>query len=392
MPRIHQAPLRERKAHELVREREISRVFRERDKPLESLKREKKQKKKSISELYALLDLDGIAGAEVRDAYSYIARSHNLERQLRGLLNHLFASFPVPAFLYSACIKSSRDPFARHHDVYRQWFLALAQGRSFSKLVKGMMTSREAFIFLSAPASNLIHVNVWWAKMKATGLPEKTIVRLIDGLFANRYCRDDDGRMADVIRFYARYHEQMSRVTFGEITDFLAWKLQNDTEFTLKGRTVASVVRLANEWHALIQKARLGHHVEWAGMEIPDWEFVAKDRIWRMIELRTNKDLMAEGHKQKHCVYSYVHWCSSGRSSIFSLRSYRKIASGYTPEGDIVWDHSMELDQRVTIEVNRQQSAVVQVRGLLNRMPTDEERGVIRHWSGEKGLLFRTIR
>jgi hypothetical protein len=124
-------------------------------------------------------------------------------------------------------------------------------------------------------------------------------------------------------------------------------------------------------------------------MGLPDWEFEAKDRIWRMVELRTNKGLMDEGRKQKHCVYSYVHWCESGRSAIFSLRIYRKIVAGYTVEGYVVWDNSVELDQRVTIEVNRQQAAIVQVRGPLNRQPTDYEQGIIRHWAGEKGLLLR---
>ncbi len=392
MPRSHQAPLRERKALELMREQEISQVFTVRDKPLESLKRNKKLKKKSISDLYSMLNLEGIEGAALRDAFSYSPRSHNLQRQIFGLLNHMFCRYPVPTFLYSACLKETNDPMAAHHSVYRQWFLTLAQGHSFTKLVKGTMTGREAFAFLSAPSHNRVHVNVWWARMKVAGLPERSISHLLDSLFASRYFDDPGGRMADVIRFYARWHQQMTRTTFGEITDFLVWKLQNDPEFSLKGRTVASVIRLANEWHALIQKARLGHHIEWAGMEMPEWELEAKDHICTIVELRTNKALMDEGRKQRHCVYSYVHWCNSGRSAIFSLRCFRKVAVGYSPDGNIVWDNSLELDRRLTIEVNRQQGAIVLVGGLLNRAPTDDERTLVRHWAGEKGLTFRTNR
>ena len=58
-----------------------------------------------------------------------------------GLLNHLFVRYPVPAFLYQACLKDSADPFKDKQEIYRQWFVTLAQGGSFPKLVKGCLTS-----------------------------------------------------------------------------------------------------------------------------------------------------------------------------------------------------------------------------------------------------------
>jgi hypothetical protein len=103
------------------------------------------------------------------------------------------------------------------------------------------------------------------------------------------------------------------------------------------------------------------------------------------VELRNNRELLNEGRKQKHCVYSYVQWCMAGRSAIFSLRGYSKRVAGYTPEGQILWEKENELT-RVTIEVNHQR-AVVQVRGPLNRQPFQEEKYILRLWAGEKGLL-----
>lgn len=384
MPRLAALPLKERKQQEALQEQKIQHALASRNKALESGKRDKKQKKKTVGELFQLICIHGIEGQALRPVNTYVPKSYNLDKQVIGLLNHMFVQYPVPAFLYRACLKDSSDPFDCMRELYLQWFVTLAQGGSFPKLVKYFLTSKEAFLFLSAPAANRIHENVWWAKMKAAGLPGGVIEKLIERIFAHFFFDDPHGRLAEVIQFYARFHQDMDKVTFGEVTDFLAWKLRQDRAFRLKGRTVASVVKLTNEWHILMQKAKLGHNVEWKGLGLPDWEFEARDQIWTVTELRNNKELMNEGRKQKHCVYSYVHWCVSGRSAIFSLRGFRKRVAGYTDEGQIVWENTLE-QTRITIEVNSQRM-VVQVRGALNRLPTDEEKRILRHWTGETGI------
>jgi hypothetical protein len=379
--------LKERKARELEREQQLLKALSCRKKALEADKREKQRKKKALGELMSLLDLRSIEGATLRPVNTYVPKSHNLDRQVTGLLNHLYVRYPVPGFLYAACRKGTGDPFELMHEIYRHWFVALAQGGSFNKLVKSFMTSREAFTFLAAPAGNHIHENVWWAKMKVAGIPEKVIHKLNERIFSHYFFDDPNGRLAETILFYARYQAQMDRATFGEVTDFIAWKLRNERRFSLKGRTLSSVIRLTNEWHVLMQKAKLGTTVEWKGLGLPDWEHETKDRVWIVTELRDNKSLMNEGRKQRHCVYSYVSWCTAGHSAIFSLRCYPKIVDGYTEEGAVIWNKTLE-NSRVTVEVNRQRE-IVQVRGPLNRPPGDDEKKVLRFWTGEKGLVLR---
>ena len=128
-----------------------------------------------------MLSLTGIRYHALRPAETYVPRSHNLDKQLTGLLNHLFVKYPVPDFLYQVCLsdgsKTAKKPrhmddFTRAQEVYRQWFITLAQGGSFPKAVKGIMTSREACVFLSAPWGRKIHENVWWAKMTVAGVSQ----------------------------------------------------------------------------------------------------------------------------------------------------------------------------------------------------------------------------
>jgi hypothetical protein len=136
-----------------------------------------------------------------------------------------------------------------------------------------------------------------------------------------------------------------------------------------------------------MQKARLGARVEWKGFGYPEWLLEEKNRVWVIQELRNNHELMNEGRKQRHCVYSYVHWCSIGRSSIFSMRVYRKVVAGYLDDGPLIWDRSYELD-RITIEVSSRRT-IVQVRGLQNRSATQDEKKILREWAGEKGFTIQ---
>lgn len=64
----------------------------------------KRRRKKSVEELLARLTLKGMTAHTLRPAEAYVPRSHNLARQLTGLIDHLFVWYPVPGFLYQVCL------------------------------------------------------------------------------------------------------------------------------------------------------------------------------------------------------------------------------------------------------------------------------------------------
>ncbi|HEY3333224.1 MAG TPA: hypothetical protein VGK19_24530 [Capsulimonadaceae bacterium] len=369
----------------------------------DELKLQKRQKKKTTSELEAYLSVWDIRDKVLREPESFKSRSYNLSRQVFGLINHMFVKYPVPYFMFQACLhlregkeKSNawhqrrlegfrEDRFDFMHDLYRDWFVTLAQGGSFTKKVKGLMTSMEAHTFLSGPPSNLIHENLWWAKMVVAGIPLRLVDKLVGRIFTSHWIDDADGRLMEVIHFYARYHPDMSRAAFEEITDFIDWQLRNSPAVRCAGRTITSMIKLSNEWHVEVQKAKLGSHIEWAGMAIPDWMHEEKAFIWDVVQLLNNKELLNEGRKQRHCVYSYVNYCLSGRTAIFSLRRYPKAVSHCEPDGTFVYHRLSELT-RITIEV--QGRAVVQARGNLNRALEPYEKDVLKIWAGSFGITI----
>jgi hypothetical protein len=383
-------PFMQRKEAQLQREQRIIAVLQNSRERQEEAKQLRKHKRKTADVLLGYLSITNtqLSARCLRDASTYTPRSYNMDKQLVGLIDHLYVKFPVPEFAYQVFRNNKNDQFNCLRDIYQRWFVALSQGESFSKLVKGVMTSKEASQFLKAPADGLIHENVWFAKLVVAGLPDAISQKLVSKLFTN-FCFDDpDHRIAEVVSFYANHWTTMGKREMEEITDFLAWKLADDAAFRLKGRTTASVTKLSNEWHIQIQKARYGRYLKWKGLGILPWQHVIKSSVFEAHELLDNRELLNEGRKQAHCVYSYVSWCETGRLTIFSLREYTKKYSGsFTEFGEPVYDRSEELS-RITIEVNQASRSIVQIRGRQNRRADDRQMKIIELWAAVTGLTI----
>src|SRR5579883_1401470 len=134
----------------------------------------------------------------------------------------MFCRYPVPFFLYRACYRnqagwrqfeSLNDEYAFMNDLYRQWFVTVAQGGSLAKSVKGILTSREAHLFLQAPGDNRIRDNVWWARLVAAEIPAHIANYLIHRVFQSYFFDDPHGRLAEVVNFYARFYKAMDKDT-----------------------------------------------------------------------------------------------------------------------------------------------------------------------------------
>jgi hypothetical protein len=119
-------------------------------------------------------------------------------------------------------------------------------------------TGNETVQFLKAPDSRKVHENVWWAKLRTADVPDKMSDELITRILTNYSFEDPDGRLVDVIHYYAYYHAGMTGSEFNELTRFITWKLGDDPAFRMKGRTVRSTLRLARDWRRLFNNSDLG--------------------------------------------------------------------------------------------------------------------------------------
>ena len=147
-------------------------------------------------------------------------------------------------------------------------------------------------------------------------------------------------------------------------------------DFAMKGRTVKSILRLVSAWHTDLSANKLGRCFSWQKSSIQGYRFL-EERAgeeghfdWTIQELLDSGALHAEGRAMRHCVYTYADRCRRGETTIWSLRLRVK-------------EQGKSL---VTIEVDPQRRAIIQVRAKCNRRPGVRSCEIIRQWAAWAGL------
>lgn len=298
-------------------------------------------------------------------------RSHNARRQFGSLARHLLAEWPVPAFMDSAWF--GRDAAA----IRRQgWFAHLGRGRNIRTADLPIpFTRRMAHWFSQAPADFTLDGALRWGQIRALGGDE----RLVRDVVATRLgsCFEHDEFWITVLRFFVdqppvnRWHaaslvEFLHDRRFGEAGD------GPTGPFTLKGRTLASIRRLAAEWRLGERRSPPG---DWppSGIDPFLWQEVVggvAERIWTIRELRDGRELREEGQALHHCVATYENVCRRGEVSLWTMEL-----------------ESQGKRQKVlTVEVRNRSSRIVQARGPCNAPATRQQREVLRRWALSAGL------
>jgi hypothetical protein len=150
-------------------------------------------------------------------------------------------------------------------------------------------------------------------------------------------------------------------------------------DFSMKGRTAASLVQRMREWHSGLRKQPGRPTLEWSPAGVGAFEFVEGTtgagnlRRWTIVELLSRKELFYEGQVMRHCVASYDMSCACGGTSIWSMGLER--------------NHGRRR-RVLTIELARRKRAICQIRGKANRVPSRKELDVVRRWACQEQLVI----
>lgn len=155
--------------------------------------------------------------------------------------------------------------------------------------------------------------------------------------------------------------------------------------FTMKGRTVAALYRRVEEWHEALARDANRPRNTWnpsgiGSLLVEEKDEFGAENIWRIVELLSSQALMDEGREMRHCVFRYAPNCINEKTAIWSLRV--KPVKG------------SRMRRLLTIEVNLQRRAIVQVRGRCNLTLGALGRGgrwktagaLLRRWASEQKL------
>ncbi len=310
--------------------------------------------------------------------------SHNGRRQFSSLARHLLARYPVPGFMDQAWFR--RDAEA---DRYRNWFVQLGAGKNIRTLDTPIpMSKAMAHHFLQAPDDYSIEGAIRWGQVHALGGG----ARLTGALLGTRIGQDFSENVfwTSVIRFFVA-NPLLDRRHVGPIVDYLyAQKFETrevvvgpgrvevhaapQPGLTMRGRTADTLLAQVERWHRELGRASGAERLFFRRSGVKELSLkTGKDgeSEWRIRELLSGAELIAEGRVMKHCVASYARSCAHGHCSIWAM----ELA---TPLGK---------EKRQTIEVTSNR-VIVQCRGKQNRLPTPAELDVVKEWARYAGLTL----
>jgi hypothetical protein len=329
-----------------------------------------------------------------RDRLRPVKRWSGWSGSWRGAVNalaqHLVGSYPVPAFLSSAWYAT--DPYAV---AKRHWFIAHAAGARFRSLSLPIcLTSRMEHIFLSSPD----HFGIEYAMRRAELVALGADLALVDAVLAAAPAAafDHSDFWRTVWLFLIANSASIEVAQVGPIIDFLhairhqrvavdtgAGIVMRDPPqpgFSMKGRTVRSVLRLMEQWHQSLGLTAGG--LSWRPsafrpmvLEMHPDDPDSPPVFWEMRELTTTAQLRAEGVALQHCVASYSYSCWRGAWRIWSLRRRR----------------DLNVRSILTVQVDPARRTIVQARGMRNRRATGKPLQLVQTWAARERLRLASL-
>jgi len=320
----------------------------------------------------------------IRPLEAWAPRSHNGRRQFSSLVRHLLARYPVPLFMDEAWFR--RDEVASN---LQDWFLLVGSGWNIRIANTPIpLTKKMAHCFLEAPDDYTIEQALRWGQVRALG-GDRRLMEVLRGTRLVTSFEHEDFWIT-VIRFFVA-NPLLDRAQIGPIVDYLhhqRFEPQNvfvargvrerrpppQPQLCMKGRTAATLLRQVEGWHRGLGRMVRASSLEWAASGIRELELEVgipgrNLRIWRIRELLSSAELVAEGRTMRHCIATYAGSCAAGAWSIWAMELH-----GF--DG---------VEKRQTIAVNRQK-IIVESRGKYNRYPDQQELEILQRWAAREGL------
>ena len=191
-------------------------------------------------------------------------------------------------------------------------------------------------------------------------------------------CSDEHWASITALALFLKNHNNVFLALAEEeqraIMGYLSHCLQDVAGYSLKGRTLASVQRAADEWYAENARRYYSYNAfglsSWKGAPYQEWNLLGDDNQWYAIfQLTKQTDLDDESAYMSHCVRIYGSICESGYCSIWSLRV--RINRFWV--------------RLATIEVSKSKQ-IVQIKGKYNAIPAEKYLRMIGEWATQEGL------
>jgi hypothetical protein len=345
----------------------------------------------------------------------YRCRSFNEHRQYIDFFREFIYPHKVPHVLIWTGFEQEtlkddqgRDTPSPDVEIIRnakKWICDIVSGRSFFKQNRNYFTRAEAHFFLNTDIAyggpdSVIEL-CFYAKCMARKMGVKWS-RFIAKTFVKKFVKHWNHPMVtgflDLISRNLDYNIENSGL--GDICDFVLDKIMEHRKargrcplFSFSGRTMTSVVALANEWHANILReqeirndleraeqrthwqAKAAEHIDmsrWKGIYVSHSQIGGDACVWSFTQLCSARELLNEGRLMKNCVSSYSYKCAAGDSAIFHVSR--------------IFTAGRIIENIATLEVSKNR-VLEQAKAKYNTKIASATINVIRKWA-----LFNRIK
>jgi hypothetical protein len=304
-----------------------------------------------------------------------------------SLAHHLLARYPVPAFMTSVWFDLPPGEALPQHG----WYKHLGLGQSIRTAPLPLrLTKAMAHLFTQAPHHYTAVAALRWAQVRGLGGCE-ALARAVVGTRLGKALENEDF-WEGVLHFFVN-HPSLELAQVGPVVDFLQhqkfeWKEAVSPEgvfgkrppprpdYSMKGRTAASVLRQVEEWHRELGRDTNQPCLSWRHSPLKDFRLVEGSealgdmRAWTITELLTSRALFLEGRAMRHCVATYADRCARRQTSIWSVQV----------------EDRRGRHRVLTVEVDLLKRTVCQARRKCNRPPQAAERELTERWAAQEGL------
>src|SRR5262249_50061155 len=191
-------------------------------------------------------------------------------------------------------------------------------------------TKAMSLLFSQAPDHYTVFAALRWAQVQGLGGNEELARAIIATRLGKTFT--DEEFWETVLHFFIN-HPRLDLAHVGPIVDFLQAQKFTVTEgvsvdgvlgpqpppqpgYTMKGRTVASVLRQVEEWHRLLGCDAYRPELSWRPSPFKEFKLIGGSevlrnmRVWTIRELLTSRELFLEGRVMRHCVATYAVQCA----------------------------------------------------------------------------------
>jgi len=297
----------------------------------------------------------------LKDIFTWKPVSKKASEQLIEIAAYLFCIYDVPKFLYKSLYESNF--------LFIEWFIHLGAGGKVKAMkdIPVAFTQKMGHYFIQAPEKFNVAEALRWAQVKGFGGNENLAERIAFSWIGTKPFADEDFWQSFLQLLVRDVMFNLNKLT--ELIDYVREMKRENAVYSLKGRTLQSLIRKSDNWHNKF--AHVKGNWFWKTCGIEGLKIIRKEDVVKLEEITEAKKLVEEGTAMKHCVASYTHYCAQGKSAIYSLRKY---------SGGVL------KDILATIEINIFLKRIVQAKAKKNQPISNEAKNIMAQWATKNAL------